>query len=297
MKVVVTGGCGFIGSHLVPKLIDQQHDVVVIDNMVGSTPENLGHIASSSALRIVESDISEAGDWKSEFDGVDWVVHLAALTDIVQSVESPGDYLNVLVGGTYNVLEASRARSAKRFVYPSSAACYGNADEYPTPEDAPIRPQYPYALMKRMGEEMVIHWAQVYGLPAVSLRFFNLYGPRASAMFGLFVRLMAEGQPITVTGDGSQTRDFTHISDVTDAIIAALESDKSGEIYNIGSGTTVTVKHMAELIGGDIDYIPRRRGEMNVTFGDISKALRDLDWEPKIGVQEGVPMSLREMGL
>ncbi len=297
MKVVVTGGCGFIGSHCVPRLIQDQHQVVVIDNLSSGSRANLAPVADSEQLRLVEADIGLDGDWQSEFEGAGWVVHLAAPTNIIESIEDPRTYSQAILGGTFNVLEASRAAGIKRFVYPSSAACYGVADQYPTPEDAAMRPQYPYALMKRLGEEMVLHWSEVYGLPALSLRFFNLYGPGASALFGMFMRQKRAGKPLTVTGDGSQTRDFTYISDIVDAIVAALKSDKSGEVYNIGSGTTVSVNRMAELLDSPIEYIPRRAGEMQVTFGDISKALRDLDWEPRVSVEEGVPLASRLMGL
>lgn len=295
MKVIVTGGCGFIGRHLIPRLIQMGEDVTVLDNKSTGSPENLANIDNQVRLTIINSDIAQPGTWDKEFIDADRVVHLAALTDIVASIESPTEYFSVNVRGTLNVLEACRRSGIKRLVYPASAACYGTSDQYPTPEDAPMRPQYPYALTKQLGEELVLHWAKVYGLSAVSLRFFNIYGPHASAMFGLFISQIRAGQPITITGDGSQTRDFTYISDIVDAIVAALQSNQTAEAYNIGSGTTVSVRRFAELLGSDIKYIPRRRGEMDVTFGDISKALRELDWKPRISVEEGIRLALSEM--
>lgn len=293
MKTLVTGGCGFIGSHLIEALIREGHEVIILDNLATGKKENIKSITASDRISIHEVDISEPGSWSELFANVSNVVHLAALIDIVASLKDPSSYFKTNVVGTFNVLEACRSHEIKRFVYVNSGACYGVADEYPTKEDAQLKPQYPYALTKVMGEQMTMHWAAVYGIPALSLRIFNLYGPRCSALFGLFMAQKAAGKPLTLTGDGSQTRDFTYITDVTAAIIAAINSDKSAEIYNIGSGTTVPVKQVAELLQCPVEYVPRRPGEMNVTFGDISKALRDLDWEPKISIEKGVELMLQ----
>jgi len=293
MKTLVTGGCGFIGSHLVELLLNEGHEVLVLDNFAHGSGESLAQCKHQERLTVVKADISQPGEWEKLFLGVDWVVHLAALIDIIESTELPREYFNTNVQGTFNVLEAARAHSIKRFVYVNSGACYGLAESYPTKEDAPKRPQYPYALMKWVGEEFVIHWSLVYGLPAVSIRLFNLYGPRCSALFGRFMQLMQAGKPLTLTGDGSQTRDFTYITDVTSGILAALKSAKVGEVYNIGSGDTVPVRKVAELLGAQINFIPRRPGEMDVTFGDISKAQRDLDWKPKVSIEEGVARMLQ----
>lgn len=288
MRVIVTGGCGFIGSHLVELLLLNGHSVCVIDDFSGGGPESLLRFQNDPRLVIHQGDVSKDGAWRELFIDADWVVHLASHIDILESLKEPRLYFEVCAQGTFNVLEASRENNIKRFVYINSGACFGIADQYPTPEDATKNPQYPYALFKLVGEEMTMHWAKVYQLPTISLRFFNLYGPRCGALFGAFIAKIRNGEPIMITGDGTQTRDFTYITDATNAIDAALVSSKTGEVYNIGSGTTVAVNRVAELLGARIEYIPRRSGEMDCTFGDISKALRDLDWSPKITIEEGV---------
>ncbi|MEM9818606.1 MAG: NAD-dependent epimerase/dehydratase family protein, partial [Cyanobacteria bacterium P01_D01_bin.6] len=235
MKSVVTGGAGFIGSHLVDALLTQGHQVVVLDNFSTGRPENLDHVRAK--VDLYECDLSVQGDWINQFQGVDWVFHLAALADIVPSIQNPDAYFRANVNGTFNVAQASVAAEVKRFVYAASSSCYGIPDTYPTPETAEIRPQYPYALTKRLGEELVMHWAQVYKLPALSLRFFNVYGPRSrtsgtyGAVFGVFLAQKLNGQPYTIVGDGTQTRDFTYVTDIAAALLTAAKSDRVGEIY------------------------------------------------------------------
>lgn len=203
--------------------------------------------------------------------------------------------------GTETVLELARAAKVKRFVYAASSSCYGIPAQYPTPETAPIQPQYPYALTKRLGEELVLHWGQVYGMPVVSLRFFNVYGPRArtsgtyGAVFGVFLAQKMHGKPYTVVGDGQQTRDFTYVTDVAAALVTAADSDISGEIFNVGSGNTYSVNQLVSLLGGPVTHIPKRPGEPDCTFADISKIRRILGWEPKISLEEGVRRMLERL--
>ena len=189
----------------------------------------------------------------------------------------------------------------KRFIYIASSSCYGIPDKYPTPENAEIRPQYPYALAKRMGEELVMHWAQVYNFPALSLRFFNVYGPRSrtsgtyGAVFGVFLGQKLAGKPFTVVGDGEQTRDFTYVTDIAQAILVSAKSDRVGQIYNVGSGATVSVNRLVELLGGETVHIPKRPGEPDSTFADISKIHSELGWEPQIPIEEGVAEILKHI--
>ncbi|MBI2501416.1 MAG: NAD-dependent epimerase/dehydratase family protein, partial [Deltaproteobacteria bacterium] len=207
MKTIVTGGAGFIGSHLVDQLIAEGHDVVVIDNFSTGRRTNLAHTRQT---KIVEADINDHLSIRRWFEGVDWVFHLAALADIVPSIDRPEQYVRNNVNGTFSVLEASR--KAKKFIYGASSSCYGIPDLYPTPETAEIRPQYPYALTKFLGEQSVLHWGLVYKLPVISLRFFNVYGPRSrtsgtyGAVFGVFMAQKIHGRPFTVVGDGTQVR-------------------------------------------------------------------------------------------
>ena len=298
-RAVVTGGAGFIGSHLVDEVLEQGHDVIVLDNFSTGRPQNLAHIVNK--IQLVECDISQPGEWQDSFNNVEVVFHLAALADIVPSIEKPDNYYQSNVNGTFNVLEACRNHKVKKVIYSASSSCYGIPDKYPTKETAEIRPQYPYALTKYLGEQLVMHWCQVYNLPAVSLRLFNVYGLRSrtsgtyGAVFGVFLAQKLAGKPFTVVGDGTQTRDFTFVSDAIDAIIAAVESDVIGEIINIGSDNTYSVNRLVELLGGDVVHIPKRPGEPDCTWADISKAKQYLNWQPKVSLEEGVSILLENI--
>lgn len=292
MRSLITGGAGFIGSHLVDALLGIGHEVTVLDNFSTGRRENLDHIKEK--IQLIECDLSVPGEWVKYFKDADWVFHLAALADIVPSIQNPEAYFRANVDGTFNVLQASNSASVKRFIYAASSSCYGIPDHYPTKESAEIKPQYPYALTKRLGEELVMHWAQVYKLPAISCRFFNVYGTRSrtsgtyGAVFGVFLAQKLAGQPMTIVGDGEQTRDFTYVTDIARALIAAAESIYAGKIYNIGSGQTISVNRLVELLGGDKIHIPKRPGEPDCTFADISEIRKDLGWEPAISIQTGV---------
>ena len=292
MKSIVTGGAGFIGSHLVDELLDIGHEVVVLDNFSTGRQENLRHV--SSKIKLVECDLSIKGDWIKEFNGVDWVFHLASLADIVPSIQNPESYFRSNVDATFYVLEASRHANIKRFIYSASSSCYGIPDKYPTAENSDIKPQYPYALAKRMGEELVEHWSQLYNLPAISLRFFNVYGTRSrtsgtyGAVFGVFLAQKLAKKPYTVVGDGKQTRDFTYVTDIVAALVASAKSNKTNKIYNVGSDKTISINRIVELLGGDKVHIPKRPGEPDCTYADISKIKDDLGWSPTISIEEGV---------
>ncbi len=225
---------------------------------------------------------------------MDWVFHLAALADIVPSIRQPLRYHRTNVDGTVAVLEAARSSGVKRFLYTASASCYGIPDEIPTPETAPIRPMYPYALTKYLGEYYTLHWNQVYKLPCVSLRLFNVFGLRSrttgayGAVFGVFLAQKLADKPFTVVGDGTQTRDFTFVTDVADAFIKAAESQVQGEVFNVGSGNTYSVNQLVELLRGDVVYIPKRPGEPDRSFADTGKISQVLGWQPKVSFEEGV---------
>jgi UDP-glucose 4-epimerase len=293
---VVTGGAGFIGSHLVDALLAEGIKVRVVDNYSTGRPENLAHV--SRKVDLVEADIASSGNWQKSIKDADWVFHLGALADIVPSIQRPDDYFQANVVGTFNVLEAAKHAKVKRLVYAASSSCYGIPDSYPTSELAEIRPQYPYALTKRLGEELVMHWAQVYQLPAIALRLFNVYGPRSrtsgtyGAVFGVFLAQKLANKPFTVVGDGTQTRDFTYVTDVANAFLTAAKSSHRGEIYNVGSGQTISVNRLVELLVGDVTYIPKRPGEPDCTFADIAKIRRDLNWQPQVNIEKGVEQVL-----
>ncbi len=294
MKALVTGGAGFIGSHLVDRLLADGHEVIAIDNLAVGRRDNIAHHINNPRFQFVEADIREREYIGSYFTGVDQVFHLAALADIVPSVVNPVAYYTTNVLGTMNVLESARAAQVKRFVYVASSSCYGIPKVYPTPETADINPEYPYALTKYLGEETVLHWGKLYKMPIVSVRFFNIFGPRArtsgtyGAVFGVFLAQKIHNQPFTVVGDGTQTRDFTYVTDAVDALVTCASSDVSGEIFNVGSGGTYSVNQLVGLLGGEVVHIPKRPGEPDATFADITKIQQMLGWSPKVSFEEGV---------
>jgi UDP-glucose 4-epimerase len=295
-RCVVTGGAGFIGSHVVERLLQEGHEVVVLDDFSTGRRDNLVAAAGGPSVLVHEVDVSDATAVAPLLDDADWVFHLAALADIVPSIRRPLDYHRANVDGTVAILEAARRAGVERFVYAASSSCYGIPDTYPTREDAAIRPEYPYALTKSIGERYVLHWAQVYGLPAVSLRFFNVYGPRArtsgtyGAVFGVFLAQKLAGRPFTVVGDGKQTRDFTYVSDIAAACVAAAASDRVGAVYNVGSGVATSVNHIVELLGNDagVVYVPKRPGEPDCTLADVTCIGAEVGWAAQVPVDEGV---------
>ena len=292
MKSLVTGGAGFIGSHLVDALLSKGDDITVLDNFSTGRPENLSHVKDE--IKLVEADLSFYGTWTKYFKGVDRVFHLAALADIVPSIENPDTYYQANVTGTFNVMKACKKFNVGKVVYSASSSCYGIPDVVPTPESAEIRPQYPYALTKFLGEQIVLHWSHVYGVPSVSTRLFNVYGPRSrtsgtyGAVFGVFLAQKLNKKPFTVVGDGTQTRDFTYVEDVTSALLTASESNLKGEIINIGSDNTYSVNRVVALLGGEVVYIPKRPGEPDCTWADISKVKKLLKWSPTVSIEQGI---------
>jgi UDP-glucose 4-epimerase len=299
----VTGGAGFIGSHLVERLLADGHSVLVLDDFSTGRADNLAACADDPHLRVHEVDVVGSNEVGPLVQGADWVFHLAALADIVPSIQRPTDYHRANVDGTVSVLEAARTAGVSRFVYAASSSCYGIPDAYPTPEDAELRPEYPYALTKAVGEQYALHWAKVYGLPALSLRFFNVYGPRArtsgtyGAVFGVFLAQKRAGQPFTVVGDGDQTRDFTYVTDVVDACVTAACSDRVGRVYNVGSGRAPSINRLVELLGPEagVVYVPKRPGEPDCTLADISRIRSELGWAPQVDFEEGVARLLGDI--
>ena len=301
MKALVTGGAGFIGSHLVERLLNDGNDVVVIDNLSGGTFANLDSVAANPQLEFVTLDVANSTNIATYFDGVHVVFHLAGLADIVSSITDPSKYHQVNVDGTVAVLEAARDKRVSKFVYAASSSCYGLPDEFPTPESAPIRPMYPYALSKNLGEQCVLHWNKVYGLPSISLRLFNVFGPRArtsgayGAVFGTFLAQKLAGKPFTIVGDGAQTRDFTFVTDVIEAFVRSANCNIDNEIFNVGSGGTYSINYLASLLGGEVIHLPKRPGEPDCTLADISKIGQALNWRPEVTFEKGVEVVLKNI--
>jgi UDP-glucose 4-epimerase len=297
---LVTGGAGFIGSHMVDLLIDQGYKVRAVDNLVGGRERNIARHRNNPDFSFEAGDIRTYQPGDALFAGVDYVFHFAGIGDIVPSIERPGEYMSANVQGTVQMLECSRAAGAVKFVYAASSSCYGLATT-PTREDHPIAPQYPYALSKYQGEQAALHWHRLYRLPVNSIRIFNAYGTRSrtsgayGAVFGVFLRQKIAGKPFTVVGDGTQTRDFLYVTDVAEAFLKAATTAKSGEVWNLGAGSPQSVNRLVELLGGPAVHIPKRPGEPDCTFADITRIKRDLGWRPKVSFEEGVGRILSEI--
>ena len=295
LNVVVTGGAGFIGSHVVERLLNENCSVRVIDNLSTGRQDLVDLFVKNPNYKFTCGDINDLAATEKAYLGANWIIHLAALADIVPSIERPVEYHKANVDGTVTVMEMARKYKVKRVVYAASSSCYGIPGTYPTPETQAAAPQYPYALTKYLGEQIVMHWGRLYNIPSVSLRFFNVYGPRSrtsgtyGAMFGVFLAQKIHGKPFTVVGDGTQSRDFTYVTDVVDAIWTAAKSDLQNEIFNVGSSGHYSINRLVELLGGgEIQYIPKRPGEPDITFADVNKIKAKLGWTAKVSIEEGV---------
>lgn len=303
MKTIVTGGAGFIGSHLTERLIQDGHQVMVLDNFSTGRPQNLKTIEGSPRLTFLNIDVSNFEGICNYFKGIDWVFHLAALADIVPSVTEPRKYHRANVEATISVLEAARINGIKKFIYAASSSCYGIPDIYPTPESARIQPQYPYAFTKYIAELYAFHWEKVYRLPVVSLRLFNVYGLRSrttgtyGAVLGVFLAQKLNKVPFTIVGDGEQKRDFIFVSDVVDAFIKAATAQVKNEIFNVGSGNPQSINKLVGLLGGDNNkvHIPKRPGEPDSTWADIAKIRRMLGWGPAVSFEQGINLVLKNL--
>jgi UDP-glucose 4-epimerase len=290
---VVTGGAGFIGSHMVDLLLARGYEVRVIDSLAGGREANLAHHKGNPRLAAEFRDTRSYESSDPFFAGARYIFHFAGIGDIVPSIEQPTEYLSANVQGTVCMLECARRAGAAKFVYAASSSCYGLA-AVPTAEDHPISPQYPYALSKYLGEQAAMHWHHVYKLAVNSIRIFNAFGIRSrtsgvyGAVFGVFLRQKLAGKPYTVVGDGSQRRDFVYASDVAEAFLAAAETDRGGRIYNVGAGNPQSVNRLVELLGGPAIHIPKRPGEPDCTWADISRIQSELRWSPRVSFEEGV---------
>ena len=290
---VVTGGAGFIGSHMVDSLVNRGFSVRAIDSLVGGREDNLAHHKGTADVTLDTRDIRQLAADDTLFSGAKYVFHFAGIGDIVPSIEQPMEYMSANVLGTVHVLEAARHAGIDKLVYAASSSCYGMADT-PTREDHRVEPKYPYALSKYQAEQAVFHWNMVYGLPVNSIRIFNAYGTRSrtsgayGAVFGVFLRQKLAGQPFTVVGDGEQMRDFLYVTDVAEAFWNAADTTITGEVFNLGAGKPQSVNRLIELMGGESVFIPKRPGEPDCTWADITKITSQLGWQQKVSFEQGV---------
>lgn len=294
---VVTGGAGFIGSHLCEKLLKLGHKVIAIDNLTCGHIKNLKKCLQNKNFKLVKSSILNEKKIKPYFKKTNYIFHLAGMSDIVPSIVKPKLYFDVNVTGTLKILNIAKEIKNVKFIYSASSSCYGVPKIYPTKENSVINPKYPYALTKYLGEQLVEHWARLYNISSVSLRLFNVYGPRVrttghyGAMFGVFLAQLANNKPLTVVGDGNQSRDFTYVDDVVDAFIEALKIKNkfNYDYFNIGYGKSIKINEIVKILKPKkIVYIPRRKGEPNITLSDNKKFINKTKWKPKINIKIGL---------
>jgi nucleoside-diphosphate-sugar epimerase len=307
MRVLVTGGAGFIGSHVVDALVAQGYDVTVLDNLSTGDKSNIRAHLTNPNFRFIEGDIRDAKIVKKSLLDVEAVVHEAAIVSVPRSIAAPRLTREINVDGTLSMLEASLRAGVKRFIYASSCAVYGDQARLPIGEDAPLNPLSPYAETKVKAEGLCMDYYRSYGLQTVCLRYFNVYGPRQAAgqysgvMVKFFERLR-RGRPPIIYGNGEQTRDFVHVSDVVDATLRALRSRRSpGEIFNVGTGRATSINELCSIFLREMGqprlkpiHRPAKPGDIRQSQADVSKARKLLGYRPRMPLELGVKELIRE---
>jgi len=295
MKVLVTGGAGFIGSHLIEKLLKDKNikKVIILDICINGK-KNIKHLIKNKRVLLYKKDIRKITSKEKFFKNINCVFHLAAIADIVPSIENPSDYYSTNVNGTLNILEAMRNFKIKKIVYAASSSCYGIPKKYPTKEKSQVEFKFPYALTKYAGEQLIVHWSNVYKLKYMSLRLFNVYGLRSrttgayGAVMGVFLKQKLENKPLTIVGNGKQTRDFVNVKDVVEAFYKSYKSKYYNKIINIASSRPVRVEYLAKLISNKFSYVPKRPGEPDKSHANINLAKKILKWKPRVKFENGV---------
>ena len=297
LKSVITGGAGFIGSNLTDHLVRIGHKVIVLDNFVSGKKSNLSHHKKKD-LKIIKDDISNSKNLEKYFKGADYIFHLAALAEVIPSIKNPKKYFKNNVIGTLKVVEAAKKVNIKKLIYAASSSCYGNPKKFPTSEKDKIDLNNPYAATKFIGEEIIMKYADMFKMPNISFRFFNVYGPRLnisgqySAVIGNFLSQKKNNIPLTIVGNGKQTRDFIHVDDLVSAFIKVIKSRYVKKIYNIGSGKRTSINTIASIFNGKKKFIPIRPGEPKDSLANISKLKKDINWKPKISIESGIKQLL-----
>ena len=297
-RSIITGGAGFIGSNLTDHLVRIGHKVIVLDNFVSGKKSNLSHHRKQD-VKIIKIDISKSKNLDKYFKGVHYVFHFAALAQIIPSIKNPKKYFKNNVIGTLKVVEAVKKVKIKKLIYAASSSCYGTPKKLPTSEKDRIDLKNPYAVTKFIGEEIIMKYAEMFKMPNISFRFFNVYGPRLNvsgqygAVISNFLSQTKNKKPLTIVGNGKQTRDFIHVDDLANAFIKVLKSKHSNKIYNLGSGKKTSINYIANIFNGKKKFIPIRPGEPKDSLANISKLKKDLKWRPKIPIETGITKLLR----
>lgn len=292
MKYIVTGGCGFIGSHIVDRLVEEGNEVVVIDNVSSSSRDE--YFFNKKAI-YYDYDLCDYNFIFSLFENVECVFHLAAEISIPYCIENPVSSMRNNTLSTLNVLEAARKQNVKRVIFSSTCAVYGNKFFLPSYETNPTQPLNTYSLSKQSGEELCKMYYNLYGLETIVLRYFNVYGDRQPStgsyapVMAIFLRQKQNNESLTLFGDGFQTRDFVNVSDVVDANLMASKATLTsyGEIFNVGTGVGISIKEVADLISQDQIYFPERPGEVIHSRANIDK-IRKIGWEPKVDLRQWI---------
>ena len=299
--VLITGGAGFIGSHTVDKFLKHNYKVKIIDNLSGGREENIKHHIKNKNLDVEIKDIRKIKKNWSFLKDVDYVIHFAGIGDIVPSINSPKKYISNNFYGTLNLLEVFRGLRIKKFVYAASSSCYGLAST-PTSENHPIDLQHPYALSKYLGEQACLNYANSYKIPVNSIRIFNAYGTRSKtsgaygAVFGVFLKQILSKAPLTIVGDGNQSRDFVYVTDLSNAFYKAATTKLTKKIWNVGSSNPQKINNLVKLLNyNNIIYIPDRPGEPRITHANINLIKKDLNWLPKINLKKGIKEMLKNI--
>ena len=292
-RSIITGGAGFIGSNLTDHLVRIGHKVIVLDNFVSGKKSNLSHHKKQD-VKIIKIDISKSKNLDKYFKGVHYVFHFAALAQIIPSIKNPKKYFKNNVIGTLKVVEAAKKAKIKKLVYAASSSCYGIPKKLPTSEKDKIDLNNPYAVTKFIGEEIIMRYGLMFKMPNISFRFFNVYGPRLnisgqySAVIGNFLSQTKNNKALTIVGDGKQTRDFIHVEDIATACVKVIKSKCINKVYNLGSGKKTSINTLAKIFNGKKKFIPNRLGEAKNSLADISKFKKDVNWHPKISLENGI---------
>jgi len=298
MNVLITGGAGFIGSHLSENLKNDKriNKIYIIDNLTSGSKKNISGILKDKKIKFIKQDIKNINKIKNYFKNISVVFHLAGLVDVANSINNPLKYLKNNLLGTLNILECMKLCNVKKIIFAASSSCYGNAGKNSINESQKVEPESPYAYSKNSAEELIKLFSKINKTNFVSLRLFNVYGPRAkmtgnyASVISIFLRQKKNNKPLTIVGDGNQSRDFVHVLDVVEAFKKASFSKNKNKVYNIGTGKSETINKIAKIFGGKKKFIPKRAGDLRFSKAKISKVKKDLRWIPKkklnISIQE-----------